>query len=93
MCTASGSGTCAGRNRRPSSRRCLYEWVKTTNGTINLTPHEFGAIARPMVEALWQKTKGQKPTMQELAGTLYDALDAAGAEVTISKPAGHDSTP
>jgi hypothetical protein len=54
---------------------------------VNLTTYKFAVIARPVIDELYRITpKGQRPDANDLAGRLYDALDAAGAEVTIGPP-------
>lgn len=45
-------------------------------------------IARPVIDELFRLTpKGRRPDANNLAARLYDALDVAGAEVTIGKAA------
>ena len=47
---------------------------------------------RPVIDEVFRLTpKGQRPDANFLAAKVYDALDAAGAEVTI-KAAGHAPT-
>jgi hypothetical protein len=42
-------------------------------------------IAEPVIEDLHRATpKGERPESELVAGRLYDALDAAGVEVTIT---------
>jgi hypothetical protein len=66
--------------------RCLYEWIKTTNGTVSVPLQEFRPIVEPVVADLHRKGKGDRPDAKELAGAVYDALSAAGVEVTIGEP-------
>jgi hypothetical protein len=62
-----------------SVARCCYEWIGTTNGSVNLKVHEFTALARPVIDELYRVTpKGQRPDANDLAARLYDALDAVG---------------
>ena len=54
--------------------------------------HEFTELVRPVIDELFRLTpKGQRPDANFLAAKVYDALDAAGADVTI-KAAGHAPT-
>jgi hypothetical protein len=77
-----------------SVARCCYEWIGNTNGSVNLKAYDFAVIARPVIDELYRTTpKRQRPDANDLAAKLYDALDAAGAEVTIRTPAGFHSTP
>jgi len=72
--------------------RCCFEWIGVTNGSVTLKAHEFTELVRPVIDALFRLTpKGQRPDANFLAAKVYDALDAAGAEVTI-KAAGHAPT-
>lgn len=72
-----------------SVARCCYEWISTTNGSVNLTAYEFAVAARSVIDELYRLTpKGQRPDANNLAARLYDALDAVGGEVTIGKSAG-----
>ena len=69
--------------------RCCYEWVGITNGNVNLKIQEFTALTRPVIEELYRATpKGRRPDANHLAARVYDALDAAGAEVTIRRSEG-----
>jgi len=61
----------------------LHEWIKTANGRMDLDRPAFGAIAAPVIAELHRKGKGERPSPEELTGALYDALSAAGVEVTI----------
>jgi hypothetical protein len=70
-----------------SVARCCFEWIGSTNGTVSFRAHDFAVIARPVIDELYRITpKGQRPDANDLAARLYDALDAAGAEVTIKPP-------
>ena len=72
--------------------RCCFEWIGVTNGSVTLKAHEFTELVRPVIDELFRLTpKGQRPDANFLAAKVYDALDAAGAEVTI-KAAGHAPT-
>jgi len=63
--------------------RCLHEWIKTDNGSVEADLEFFRSIVWPVIERLHRKSNGLRPTPDELTGALYDALDAAGIEVTI----------
>src|SRR5262245_54701595 len=63
---------------------CMYEWIGTSGGQMQIKGHEFAALMRPVIEELHHKTpKGQRPDAKELAGSAYTALDAVGVEVTL----------
>jgi len=69
--------------------RCLHEWIKTAAGRMALAGPLFGQLARPVIEELHRVTpKGERPDAKALACKIYDALDAAGIDVTIAPPAG-----
>jgi hypothetical protein len=64
---------------------CFYEWIKTNGGQMSLSGTDFATIAEPVIEDLHRTTpKGERPESGLVAGRLYDALDAAGLEVTIT---------
>ena len=64
---------------------CFYEWIKTNGGRMSLSGADFATIAEPVIEDLHRATpKGERPASELVAGRLYDALDAAGVEVTIT---------
>ena len=70
-----------------SVARCCFDWIGITNGTVTLRAYDFAVIARPVIDELYRTTpKGKRPDANDLAAGLYDALDAAGAEVTIKPP-------
>ncbi len=77
-------------SRRASSppysvARCCYEWIATT-GSVNLKVWEFTALVHPVIDELYRTTPTrQRPDANDLAAKVYDALDAAGAEVTIGR--------
>jgi hypothetical protein len=62
---------------------CLFEWIKTANGRMDLDRLAFRMIVWPAIEELYRQGKGVRPTPDEFTGALYDALSAAGVEVTI----------
>ena len=67
-----------------SVARCCYEWVGITNGNVNLKVDEFTALVRPVIDELYRTTPNrQRSDANDLAAKVYDAPDAAGAEVTI----------
>ena len=82
-------------SRRASSppysvARCCYEWIGSTNGNVNLKVYKFTALIRPVIDQLYQTTPyRQRPDANDLAAKVYDALDAAGQEVTIGRPEGN----
>jgi hypothetical protein len=54
---------------------------------VSLRAHDFAVIARPVIDELYRITpKGQRPDANDLAARLYDALNAAGADVAIKPP-------
>ena len=56
---------------------------------MNQTAYDFAVVARPVIDDLFRTTPNrQRPDANDLAAKLYDALAAAGAEVTIGKSAG-----
>ena len=64
---------------------CFYEWIRTSGGRMSLSRADFATIAGPVIEDLHRATpKGERPDSKLVAGRLYDALDAAGVEVTIT---------
>lgn len=65
---------------------CLFEWIKTCNGRMDIDRFAFRRIVWPAIEELYRQGKGARPTPGELTGALYDALSAAGVEVTIGPP-------
>lgn len=67
-----------------SVARCCVEWITTGNGSVSLRLHDFRNVAWPVIDELYRVTpRGRRPDANDLAGRLYDALDAAGAEVVI----------
>jgi hypothetical protein len=63
---------------------CLYEWIKTNGGRMSLSGADFATVVGPVIEDLHRATlKGERPESELVTGRLYDALDAAGVEVTI----------
>jgi hypothetical protein len=67
---------------------CFYGWIKTNGGQMALSPVAFAEIAEPIIEEVHRTTpEGQRPDPQLVAGCLYDALDAAGVEVTLKTSA------
>ncbi len=70
--------------------RCLHEWIRTANGHMDLDLPAFREVVWPVIERLHRKTSGARPAPDELTGALYDALSAAGVEITIGpKRHGH----
>jgi hypothetical protein len=64
---------------------CFYEWIRTNGGRMPLSGAAFATIVEPVIEGLHRTTpKGERPESALVAGGLYDALDAAGVEVTIT---------
>ena len=63
--------------------RCLHEWIKTANGHMDLDVAAFCAFVWPVVEELYRKGKGTRPTPEELTGALYDALSEAGSRYRL----------
>lgn len=62
---------------------CLFEWINTSNGRMDLDRLAFRMIVWPAIGELYRQGKGARPTPTELTGAVYDALSAAGVEVTI----------
>ena len=54
--------------------RCLHEWIKTANGRVDRDLAAFRVVAWPVIEELHRKSKGTRPTPEELTGALYGAL-------------------
>lgn len=72
----------------------MYDWINTSAGHVPLKRHEFGDLLQPVIEELHRTTpKGERPCARDLAGRTYDALSAAGVEVTIKPPSQPHSTP
>lgn len=68
----------------PSS---IYETLRVCMGVLPITAQEFHAIVEPPMLALHRSTEpGSRPDPKEVAGLVYDALDAAGIEVAIKPP-------
>ena len=65
--------------------RCLHEWIKTANGHMDLDVAAFCAFVWPVVEELYRKGKGARPTPEEITGALYDVLSVAGVEITTTR--------
>jgi hypothetical protein len=53
---------------------------------MDLDFQPFREVAWPVIERLHRKTNGARPTPDELTGVLYDALSAAGVDVSIGAP-------
>lgn len=68
--------------------RCLHEWIKISNGRMDLDLAAFRVIVTPVIAELHRKGKGARPTPEELTGALYDALSQAEVEVSIG-PVGY----
>ena len=64
---------------------CFYGWIKTNGGEMTLSPVAFAELAEPVIEEVHRNTpKSQRrPDAMMVAGRLYDALDAAGVNVTL----------
>ncbi len=67
--------------------RSIFEAIHTCNGRIAIEPCAFARIVAPAIVELHRVTpQGTRPDPADLTGRLYDALDAAGVEVTIKPP-------
>jgi hypothetical protein len=66
--------------------RALHEWILTANGQMDLDLPAFRAVVEPAIAELHLRTKGARPTAEELTGAVYDGLSRAGVEVTIGPP-------
>ena len=75
------------RNEAPTFlTACLLEWIKTNGGQSTRKGAVFAELARPVIEEVHRVTpKGERPDASRLAGLLYDALERAGAEITLRK--------
>jgi hypothetical protein len=75
--------------------RSIYETIRMCAGEISLASSaEFGEIVHPVIGELHGITpKGMRPDTHDLTGRVYDALDQAGAEVTIRPPVHPGPTP
>lgn len=56
---------------------------KTANGRMDLDLPAFRVIEEPFIAELYRQRKHKRPEPSEFTGALYDALSAAGMEVTI----------
>ncbi len=73
---------------------CLHQWIGTAAGHVPLKGHEFNEIVQPVIDELHRLTpRGERPCSRDVAGRAYDALSAAGVEVTIRPPLAGHSTP
>ena len=67
--------------------RRLYDVICVTSGEIPIDAGAFGQIVKPVIHELHRLTpRGQRPDASDLTGRVYDALSAAGVEVTIRPP-------
>ena len=68
--------------------RSIFDEIHTCNGKIAIaSARAFARIVDPVIVDLHRLTpKGLKPDARDLAARVYDALDAAGVEVTIGPP-------
>ena len=68
--------------------RAIFEAINMCNGEIAPDCSSvFAGIVHPVIVELHRITpKGNKPDAADLTGRVYDALDAAGVEVTIGPP-------
>ncbi|MDI1283811.1 MAG: hypothetical protein PSV46_05420 [Reyranella sp.] len=65
----------------------MYETIRMCGGRMPLKAREFSDLLQPLIEELHRRTpKGERPQPHDLAGGTYDALAAAGVEVTIKPP-------
>jgi hypothetical protein len=65
---------------------CLHEWIRVAGGRMALEGADFSALARPVVEELHRRlAKEERPNADLLAGLIYDMLEQAGVEVTLSQ--------
>ena len=64
---------------------CFYGWIKTNGGGMALSPVAFAELAEPVIEDVHRNTpkSERRPDAKVVAGRLYDALDAAGVNVTL----------
>lgn len=68
--------------------RSIFDWIRIANGAIAIaSAHDFADIVDPVIVELHRVTpKGRKPDAADLAGRVWDALDAAGVEAWIKPP-------
>jgi hypothetical protein len=66
----------------------IFDEITTCNGEIAIaSARAFADIVDPVIVELHRLTpKGLKPDAADLTARVYDALDAAGVEVTIGPP-------
>lgn len=65
----------------------MYETIGMCGGLMPLKTREFGDLMQPLIKELHRRTpKGERPRPHDLASGTYDALAAAGVEVTIKPP-------
>lgn len=85
------------RSKEPPDHlaRSMYEAISVNRGELPLDSRRFGEIMRPAIAELHRTTsKGQRPAAKDLMSRAYDALSAAGIEVTILPPIqAHGSQP
>lgn len=66
--------------------RALHEWIGTANGRMDLDLSAFRRIVEPFIAALHRRQKGVRPEPAAFTAALYDALRAAGVDVTLGPP-------
>jgi hypothetical protein len=64
--------------------RSFYETMTTSGGHIALSQAAYCDLVLPLIVELHRSTpRDERPEGGRIAGLLYDALNAAGVEVTI----------
>jgi hypothetical protein len=79
------------RSKEPPDHvaRAMYETIRVSRGELPIDSRRFGQIMEPVIAELHGATpKGQRPDARKLTARAYDALSAAGIEVTIMPPIG-----
>ena len=72
---------------------CFVDWILAASGSLSRDKEACTAILHGVAEDLvLVTTSGARPDAEIATGLIYDALAAAGVEVTIRPPAGLHST-
>jgi hypothetical protein len=67
----------------------IHATLLMCGGVLPLGARAFSELVTPVIDELHQRTpKGRRPDASELTGLVYDALDRAGVEVSITPPIG-----
>ena len=65
----------------------MWGWIATSGGVLPIDGAAFIDLVRPVVAELHRITpQGERPNRNDVAGRIYDALDAAGIGIGITPP-------